>query len=166
MPPADSNKNLTATQIALLKRWVAEGAPWGRHWAYMVPHRPAVPAVEASADVLRNPIDNFIRARLEREGMEPSPEADRRTLFRRLNLDLLGLPPNWLAGGGIKGGQVIGETDDIAWNVTKEPVHVHDLHATLLHLFGFDHTRLTYRFQGRDYRLTDVHGRVVDQMLA
>jgi hypothetical protein len=72
----------------------------------------------------------------------------------------------WLAGGGIKGGQVIGETDDIAWNVTKDPVHVHDLHATLLHLFGFDHTRLTYRFQGRDYRLTDVHGRVVDKMLA
>jgi len=72
----------------------------------------------------------------------------------------------WLAGGGIKGGQVIGETDDIAWNVTKDPVHVHDLHATLLHLFGFDHTRLTYRFQGRDFRLTDVHGHVVKKMLA
>jgi uncharacterized protein (DUF1501 family) len=72
----------------------------------------------------------------------------------------------WLAGAGIKGGQVIGETDDIAWNVTKDPVHVHDLHATIMHLFGFDHTRLTYRFQGRDYRLTDVHGHVVDKMLA
>ena len=72
----------------------------------------------------------------------------------------------WLAGGGIKGGQVVGETDDIAWNVTKDPVHVHDLHATILHLFGFDHTRLTYRFQGRDYRLTDVHGHVVNQLLA
>jgi hypothetical protein len=72
----------------------------------------------------------------------------------------------WLAGGGIKGGQVVGETDDIAWNVTKDPVHVHDLHATMLHLFGFDHTRLTYRFQGRDYRLTDVHGHVVNKLLA
>jgi uncharacterized protein (DUF1501 family) len=72
----------------------------------------------------------------------------------------------WLAGGGIKGGQVVGETDDIAWNVTKDPVHVHDLHATILHLFGFDHTRLTYRFQGRDYRLTDVAGHVVKQLLA
>jgi uncharacterized protein (DUF1501 family) len=72
----------------------------------------------------------------------------------------------WLAGGGIKGGQVIGATDDIAWNVTKDPVHVHDLHATLLHLLGFDHTRLTYRFQGRDYRLTDVHGQVVNQLFA
>jgi len=71
----------------------------------------------------------------------------------------------WLAGGGVKGGQVIGETDDIAWNVVKDPVHVHDLHATILHLFGFDHMRLTYRFQGRDFRLTDVHGKVVDQMI-
>jgi hypothetical protein len=69
----------------------------------------------------------------------------------------------WLAGGGIKGGQIIGATDDIAWNVTKDPVHVHDLHATILHLFGFDHTRLTYRFQGRDFRLTDVAGRVVEK---
>jgi uncharacterized protein (DUF1501 family) len=67
----------------------------------------------------------------------------------------------WLAGGGIKGGQVIGETDDIAWNVTKDPVHVHDLHATMLHLFGFDHTQLTYRFRGRDFRLTDVAGEVM-----
>ncbi|MEY4938492.1 MAG: hypothetical protein RIQ93_227 [Verrucomicrobiota bacterium] len=70
----------------------------------------------------------------------------------------------WLAGGGIKGGQVIGETDDIAWNVTKDPVHVHDLHASILHLFGFDHTRLTYRFQGRDFRLTDVAGHVVPKL--
>ncbi|MSU66663.1 MAG: DUF1501 domain-containing protein [Opitutus sp.] len=70
----------------------------------------------------------------------------------------------WLAGGGIKGGQVVGATDDIAWNVTQDPVHVHDLHATILHLFGFDHTRLTYRFQGRDYRLTDVSGHVVNKL--
>jgi hypothetical protein len=72
----------------------------------------------------------------------------------------------WLAGGGVKGGQVIGETDDIAWNVTRDPVHVHDLHATLLHLFGYDHTRLTYRFQGRDYRLTDVHGHLVPRIFS
>ena len=70
----------------------------------------------------------------------------------------------WLAGGGVKGGQVIGETDDLAWNVARDPVHVHDLHATLLHLFGYDHTRLTYRFQGRDYRLTDVHGQVIPRV--
>ncbi len=72
----------------------------------------------------------------------------------------------WMAGGGIKGGQVIGETDEIGWNVTKDPVHIHDLHATILHLFGMDHTRLTYRFQGRDFRLTDVAGKVVKQLIS
>ncbi len=72
----------------------------------------------------------------------------------------------FLAGGGIKGGQVIGKTDEIGWNVVEDPVHVHDLHATILHLFGVDHTRLTYRFQGRDFRLTDVAGKVVPKMLA
>lgn len=70
----------------------------------------------------------------------------------------------WMAGGGVKGGQIIGETDDIGWNTARDPVHVHDLHATILHLFGFDHERLTYRFQGRDFRLTDVHGNVVEKL--
>jgi hypothetical protein len=72
----------------------------------------------------------------------------------------------WLAGGGIKGGQVVGKTDEIGWHVTEDPIHVNDLHATILHLFGFDHLRLTYRFQGRDFRLTDVAGNVVPQLLA
>jgi len=72
----------------------------------------------------------------------------------------------WMAGGGMKPGVVLGETDDLGFNVSKEKVHVHDLHATLLHALGFDHTKLTFRFQGRDFRLTDVHGNVVKQMLA
>jgi hypothetical protein len=72
----------------------------------------------------------------------------------------------WLAGGGVKRGHVHGETDDLGFNATVDPVHVHDLHATILHLLGFDHTKLTYRFQGRDFRLTDVHGHVVDKILA
>jgi Protein of unknown function (DUF1501) len=72
----------------------------------------------------------------------------------------------WLAGGGLKAGYTHGETDELGFNVVKDPVHVHDLNATLLHLLGFDHTRLTYRFQGRDYRLTDVHGTVVKGILA
>jgi hypothetical protein len=72
----------------------------------------------------------------------------------------------WMAGGGVKGGQVIGETDDVAWGVVRDPVHVHDLQATILHLAGLDHTRLTYRFQGRDFRLTDVAGKVVRSVLA
>jgi hypothetical protein len=72
----------------------------------------------------------------------------------------------WLAGGGVKPGVTIGESDDLGFNVTEDPVHVHDLHATILQLLGFDHTKLTYRFQGRNFRLTDVHGKVVQQLLA
>jgi uncharacterized protein (DUF1501 family) len=72
----------------------------------------------------------------------------------------------WLAGGGIKPGFQYGQTDDFCFNVARDPVHVHDLNATLLHQLGINHERLTYRFQGRDYRLTDVHGRVVKDILA
>ena len=71
----------------------------------------------------------------------------------------------WLSGGGIKGGQVIGETDDFSYNITKDPVHVHDLQATILHCLGVDHQRLTYKYQGRHFRLTDVHGEVVNRIL-
>jgi hypothetical protein len=72
----------------------------------------------------------------------------------------------WFAGGGIKRGITIGESDDFGFNATKDKVHVHDLNATILHLLGFDHTKLTYRFQGRDFRLTDVRGEVVTKLLA
>jgi uncharacterized protein (DUF1501 family) len=72
----------------------------------------------------------------------------------------------WLAGGGIKPGISIGQSDEFGFNATADRVHVHDLHATLLHLLGFDHTKLTYRFQGRDFRLTDVHGVVQKKLLA
>jgi hypothetical protein len=72
----------------------------------------------------------------------------------------------WLAGGGIKGGVTHGGSDDFGFRAVDNPVHVHDLHATLLHLLGFDHTKLTYRFQGRDFRLTDVSGNVVKELLA
>ena len=72
----------------------------------------------------------------------------------------------WLAGGGIRPGTTFGETDDFSYNITRDPVHVHDLHATLLHCLGIDHQRLTFKFQGRNHRLTDVHGRVVAGLLA
>jgi uncharacterized protein (DUF1501 family) len=72
----------------------------------------------------------------------------------------------WLAGGGIKGGQVIGETDDLGLEIVNDRVHVHDLQATMLHCLGLDHKKLTYRHLGRDFRLTDVSGEVVTKMLA
>jgi uncharacterized protein (DUF1501 family) len=72
----------------------------------------------------------------------------------------------WLAGGGIRGGMTHGETDEFSYNVVRDPVHVHDLNATVLHCLGIDHRRLTFRYQGRHHRLTDVHGSVVEEILA
>lgn len=72
----------------------------------------------------------------------------------------------WMAGGGVKRGSVYGQTDDFGWNITADPVHVHDMQATIMHLCGIDHTKLTFRYQGRQYRLTDIHGNVVQGILA
>ena len=72
----------------------------------------------------------------------------------------------WLAGSGIKCGVTLGQTDELGYNVVEDPVDVHDLHATILHLMGLEHTKLTYQFQGRDFRLTDVSGNVVKKLLA
>jgi hypothetical protein len=72
----------------------------------------------------------------------------------------------WLAGGGIKGGTTYGSTDDFGYNAVEDVFHVHDLHATMLHLLGIEHTKLTFKFQGRDFRLTDVHGKVAKKLLA
>ena len=72
----------------------------------------------------------------------------------------------WMAGAGVKAGTTYGETDDYSYNIVKDPVHIHDLNATTLHLLGIDHTKLTYRFAGRDYRLTDVHGTVISDVIA
>jgi hypothetical protein len=71
-----------------------------------------------------------------------------------------------MAGGGIRGGMAYGSTDEYGYKAAENPVEIHDLHATLLHLLGIDHERLTYRFGGRDHRLTDVHGRVIQAVLA
>ena len=72
----------------------------------------------------------------------------------------------WLAGGGIKGGMTYGSTDKFGFAAVESKVHVHDLHATILHLMGLDHEKLTFRYSGRDFRLTDVHGRVVHELFA
>ncbi len=92
MPPPDSNRSLTDRQRGLLKRWVEQGAPYQQHWAFETPERPQPPAVKRS-DWIRNPIDSFVLAKLESSGLEPSPEADRNKLIRRLSIDLTGLPP-------------------------------------------------------------------------
>ncbi len=72
----------------------------------------------------------------------------------------------WLAGGGVRGGHVHGAIDELGFQAVEKPVHVHDLHATILHLLGFNHEQFTFRYAGRDYRLTDVHGKVVRDIVA
>ncbi len=93
MPPTYAHKVLTTAQKETIKRWVAEGAVYEGHWAYQPVVRPPVPEVANAQAPLRNPIDHFIQARLAREQLTPSPEADRRTLIRRVTLDLTGIPP-------------------------------------------------------------------------
>jgi hypothetical protein len=95
-------------------------------------------------------------------GRTPMGE-NRETIGRDHHVDAF---TTWMAGGGARAGYVHGQTDELGFGVIEQKVHVHDLHATVLHLLGFDHERLIYRFQGRDYRLTDVHGKVVDELLA
>jgi len=92
MPPESSHKTLTAEQKEILKRWIEQGAPWKEHWSFSAPVRPELPTAKAKT-WFRNSIDRFILAKLEALGLEPAPEADRRTLIRRLSLDLTGLPP-------------------------------------------------------------------------
>ena len=92
MPPPGFDRKLNQTQVDLIRRWISEGAEARDHWAFVKPRRPSLPQVKRVSWV-RNPVDRFILARLEREGLEPSPEADRVTLIRRVTLDLTGLPP-------------------------------------------------------------------------
>ena len=92
MPPKKSNRKLTPRQVGLLKRWIDEGGQWGKHWAFEKPQRPELPAVK-DRSWPRNPIDHFVLARLETEGLKPSPEATKEALIRRVTLDLTGLPP-------------------------------------------------------------------------
>jgi len=93
MPPPDHDHPLEPEQVAVIRQWIAEGADWPEHWAFSKPERPEMPEPAAAADWVRNPIDAFVLARLEREGLAPSAEADPATLLRRLHLDLTGLPP-------------------------------------------------------------------------
>jgi hypothetical protein len=94
MPPPKSGRRLTATQQELLKAWIDGGAKWGKHWAFEPIRRPNIPTIENQKSKIKNPIDSFVRARLETEGLTPSPEAAKHTLLRRVTLDLTGLPPS------------------------------------------------------------------------
>jgi hypothetical protein len=109
MPPPNSGRSLTEQQKQTLQRWIEQGAKYSEHWAFTVPQSPAVPAVRNTAWV-RNPIDNFVLSRLESEGLQPAPEADRSVLIRRLSIDLTGLPPTPQEVDAF-----VASTDPMAW---------------------------------------------------
>jgi hypothetical protein len=161
-------RRLLERGVRFIQVWSGAGQPWDNHDNIETEHRKL-------AGEWDGPIAAFL-ADLKQRGMFDSTlvmwggEFGRTPVAELPNLS--GRDHNhygfsmWLAGGGVRGGQVYGKTDDFGFAAMENKVHVHDLHATMLHLLGFDHTRLTYRYAGRDFRLTDVHGSVIRELLA
>jgi hypothetical protein len=168
-------RRLLERGVRFVQVWHGEGQPWDNHDDIEVNHRRLAKQCDQAIGALL--------ADLKRLGLLDSTLVIWGGEFGRTPTVELPSPGNnagkvngrdhnnhgfsmWLAGGGVKGGTVHGATDEFGFAAAENKVHVHDLHATLLHLLGFDHERLTYRYAGRDFRLTDVHGRVVKEILA
>jgi Protein of unknown function (DUF1501) len=167
-------RRLLERGVRFLQVWQQAGQPWDAHDSLEKNHR----ALAAECD---RPIGALLRD-LKQRGMLDSTLVIWGGEFGRTPTVEIPTPgvsstgtgrdhnhygfSMWLAGGGVKGGHVHGATDELGWNAVENRVHVHDLHATILHLLGFDHERLTYRYAGRDFRLTDVHGHVVREVLS
>jgi uncharacterized protein (DUF1501 family) len=161
-------RRLLERGVRFVQIWSGAGQPWDNHDAIEAQHRKL-------AGEWDQPIAAFLKD-LKQRGMLDETLVIWGGEFGRTPVAelpaLSGRDHNhygftmWVAGGGIKGGYVHGATDEFGFAAVENKVHVHDLHATLLHLLGFDHERLTYRYAGRDFRLTDVHGRVVKELLA
>ena len=161
-------RRLLERGVRMVQLWSGAGQPWDNHSGLEKEHR----ELAAKWD---QPIAAFFTD-LKRLGMFDDTLIQWGGEFGRTPVaelpSLNGRDHNhygftcWLAGGGVKGGTVVGATDDFGFQAVENKVHVHDLHATMLHLLGFDHEKLTYRYAGRDFRLTDVHGRIVREMLA
>ena len=160
-------RRLIERGVRVVQLWSGAGQPWDNHDGLAAQHK-------ALASQWDQPIAAFL-SDLKQRGLFDSTLVQWGGEFGRTPVAELpalnGRDHNhygfscWLAGGGVKGGQVIGATDEFGFAATENKVHVHDLHATMLHLLGFDHEKLTYRYAGRDFRLTDVHGRVVKEMI-
>ncbi|GAC1471600.1 MAG: DUF1501 domain-containing protein [Isosphaeraceae bacterium] len=161
-------RRLIERGVRFVQVWSGEGQPWDNHDALEVQHGKLASAWD-------RPTAAFLRDLKQRGLLETTlvmwggefgrtPVAELPQLSGR-DHNHYGFSM-WLAGGGVKGGHVHGATDEFGFGAVEDKVHVHDLHATLLHLLGLDHTRLTYRHAGRDFRLTDVHGNVVKALLA
>ncbi len=161
-------RRLIERGVRVVQLWSGAGQPWDNHDGLAVNHRKL-------ADQWDQPIAAFL-SDLKQRGLFDSTLVQWGGEFGRTPVAELpalnGRDHNhygftcWLAGGGVKGGVVIGATDEFGFAAAENKVHVHDLHATMLRLLGFDHEKLTYRYAGRDFRLTDVHGKVVKEMIA
>ena len=168
-------RKLVERGVRMVQLWHGEGQPWDSHDHIERDHRRL--AKESDQGIAALLTDLKQRGLLEDTlvvwggefGRTPTVELPKKDSNQGT---LSGRDHNhygftmWLAGGGIKGGQMYGATDEFGFKAVENRVHVHDLHATMLHLMGFDHTRLTYHYAGRDFRLTDVHGRVIQDWLA
>ena len=168
-------RRLIERGVRCVQLWHGAGQPWDNHDDIEVRHRELARACDRAIAAL---IDDLKRVGLFEEtliiwggefGRTPTVELPQAGANAgKVN----GRDHNhygfsmWLAGGGVRGGQVYGATDEFGFKAVENPVHVHDLHATILHLMGFDHERLTYRYAGRDYRLTDIEGRVIKELVA
>ena len=169
-------RRLLERGVRFVQVWHGDGQPWDSHDDIEINHRRLASECD-QAD--RRAADRSEAARHARRnaghlGRRIRPHADRRTadagLQRRAKSTaattiITASPCGWPAAA-CKGGYVHGATDEFGFKAAEKPMHVHDLHATILHLLGFDHEKLTYRYAGRDFRLTDVHGKVVQELIA
>ncbi len=168
-------RRLLEKGVRFLQVWTGEGQPWDNHDDIEVNHRRLAKDCDQGIGALltdlkqRGMLDSTLVIWGGEFGRTPTVELPTPgSNAGKIN----GRDHNhhgfsmWLAGGGAKGGHIHGATDEFGFQAVADKVHVHDLHATLLHLLGFDHEKLTYRYAGRDFRLTDVHGKVVKELLA
>ncbi len=159
-------RRLVERGVRFVQLWHGEGQPWDSHEQLEREHRKLAQQSSQAIGALltdlkqRNLLDDTLVMWGGEFGRTPTAQGGRGRDHNHYGFTV------WLAGGGVRGGTVYGATDEFGWKAVDKPVHVHDLHATILHLFGLDHERLTYRHAGRDFRLTDVYGRVVDEILA
>ena len=160
-------RRLVERGVRFVQVWHGAGQPWDSHDDLEVQHRSLAGQCDQAIGALL--VDLKQRGLLDETLVIWGGEFGRTPMVQGGN-DGRDHHPNaftmWLAGGGIKPGLVLGKTDDFGFNAVEDKVHVHDLHATILHLLGLDHKRLTYRYAGRDFRLTDVHGELVKGILA
>jgi uncharacterized protein (DUF1501 family) len=169
-------RRLLERGVRFVQVWHGEGQPWDSHEEIESNHRRLAKEID-------QPIGALLKDLKQRGMLEdtlvlwagefgrtptveiPTPGSNNGNVKNGRDHNHWGFS-TWIAGGGIKGGTVYGSTDEFGFKAEENRVHVHDLHATLLHLLGFDHEKLTYRYAGRDFRLTDVHGHVIKDILA